>query len=250
MPAIHIGTSGWHYDHWRGPFYPDHCSAGHMLDHYVRCFSTVEVNASFYRLPTRSGVTHWVAQTPDDFKFAMKASRYTTHVKRLKDAPESFKKFFAAIEPMGRKLGPVVFQTPPNFPPDTERLDAFLKALPRGYSYAFEFRDPRWFSAQVRALLERHDVALCLYEIGGAASPLWRTAEPVYVRLHGPGKKYSGSYTDAALRGWARRFRDWRRAGHDIWCYFDNDQAGYAPRNALSLQKMLGAAAGAKSTRR
>jgi uncharacterized protein YecE (DUF72 family) len=236
--AVRIGTSGWHYDHWRGVFYPPDLAAKDMLASYARHFSTVEINNSFYRLPSNNAVSDWLAQTPDDFIFACKASRYTTHVKRLKDAPECFAKFFPPIERLGSKLGPILFQTPPRFAPDTDRLEAFIQALPNRHLYAFEFRDQRWFRKEVYEILRRHNCAFCIFDIGGLQSPFWVTADFAYLRLHGPGAKYQGSYSDESLLNWASQIRS--LASLDVYCYFDNDQAGFAIREALRLRRMLG----------
>ena len=210
-----------------------------MLALYAENFSTVEINNPFYRLPSVAAVKSWARQVPKDFIFAMKASRYTTHVKRLKDAPKSFEKYFPRVDPLKSRLGPILFQTPPRFQPDVERLEAFLAALPRRHRYAFEFRDPRWFSDEVRETLEAHNCAFCIFDIGGLQSPAWLTADFAYIRLHGPGKKYQGSYDDAALREWAKFIRSVTRKGVDVYCYFDNDEKGYAPKDALRLIKLL-----------
>ena len=241
MPGIvHIGTSGWHYDHWVGPFYPSDITADRMLTFYATQFSTVEINYSFYRLPSAAAVATWGRQTPENFIFACKASRYTTHLKRLKDAPRSFEKFFARIEPLAARLGPILFQTPPHFLPDLARLEAFVAALPPQHAYAFEFRDPRWFSDAVRDILARHHCAFCIFDIGGLQSPHWLTTDFAYLRLHGPGGKYQGSYSEIALLAWAKLIRGFTRRGKDVYCYFDNDERGFAPQDALRLRKILG----------
>lgn len=237
--ACHIGTSGWHYQHWIGPFYPEGTSPKDMLGFYAAHFSTVEINNSFYRLPSLAATKSWAAQAPKDFVFACKASRYTTHVKRLKDAPKSFEKFFPRLKPLGKKLGPILFQTPPHFLLDIERLKAFIKALPKRRRYAFEFRDPRWFTEEVREVLTKSNCAFCIFDIGGLQSPQWLTADFAYLRLHGPGRKYQGSYNDKALQQWARLIRGFLRKGADVYCYFDNDEAGYAAKDALRLRKMI-----------
>jgi uncharacterized protein YecE (DUF72 family) len=236
--AVHIGTSGWHYDHWRKAFYPEDLPKPRWLDFYARYFDCVEINNSFYRLPTHHAVEQWRKEVPESFRFALKASRYTTHVKRLKDAPASFAKFFDAIAPLGGRLGPILFQTPPRFLPDLPLLDAFIAELPKAHIYAFEFRDARWFTTEVRELLERRHCGFCIFDIGGLQSPIWETADFVYLRLHGPGEKYQGTYSDPALRRWARRIRGWHPK-LDVWCFFDNDQNAYAGRDALRLKKML-----------
>ncbi|WOJ89645.1 DUF72 domain-containing protein [Methylocapsa polymorpha] len=236
---IHIGTSGWRYDHWRGPFYPETLAAEDMLAFYAERFATVELNYSFYRLPEPESVRSWLARTPKHFLFACKASRYTTHVKRLKDAPKSFEKFFPRVDLLGEKLGPILFQTPPRFLPDPERLASFIAALPAKHRYAFEFRDRRWLCDAARDVLAEANCAFCIFDIEGVQSPSWTTADFVYLRLHGPGGKYQGSYDDRALRSWAKQIYSFARQEIDVYCYFNNDQAGHAPANALRLIEMI-----------
>jgi uncharacterized protein YecE (DUF72 family) len=235
-----IGTSGWSYRHWRGPFYPTAMAKGaDQLGWYALRFDTVEVNGTFYRLIETDTFRRWREATPEGFVFACKGSRYLTHMKRLKDAEQGVGRFFERVEALDDKLGPIVFQLPGRFKPDRERLRGFVKGLPKGHRYAFEFRDPRWFEPEILELLSRHDVALCLYEFAGAHAPLEVTAGFVYIRLHGPGGAYQGSYDDEALWTWARRIETWRRKGLDVYCYFDNDDRGFAPKNALRLHEML-----------
>jgi uncharacterized protein YecE (DUF72 family) len=162
-------------------------------------------------------------------------------MKRLKDAARGVGRFFERVEALEEKLGPIVFQLPGRFRPDRERLATFIGALPRGNRYAFEFRDPAWFLPEIFEALAKRDIALCLYEFAGQAAPPEITADFVYIRLHGPGGAYQGSYNDAALRTWAKRIRGWTGKGRDVYCYFDNDQAGYAPQNALRLRELLAA---------
>jgi uncharacterized protein YecE (DUF72 family) len=235
-----IGTSGWSYRHWRGPFYPSGMSKGaEQLDFYAERFDTVEVNGTFYRLIETETFRRWREQTPPGFVFACKGSRYLTHMKRLKDAGQGLGRFFERVEALEDKLGPVVFQLPGRFKPDRERLADFLQALPAGHRYAFEFRDPAWFERAILEVLADHDAALCLYEFAGREAPLEVTATFVYIRLHGPGGPYQGSYDDAALRSWAKRIRAWTRKGLDLYCYFDNDDRGFAPQNAIHLKDLL-----------
>ena len=172
--------------------------------------------------------------------FACKGSRYLTHMKRLKDAGQGLTRFFERVEALEDKLGPIVFQLPGRFRPDRERLAAFLEALPKAHRYAFEFRDPAWLEPEIFEVLAKRDVALCLYEFAGLEAPLEVTASFVYIRLHGPEGPYQGSYGDAALRTWAERIGAWAKRGLNVHCYFDNDDRGYAPRNALRLREMLG----------
>lgn len=236
---IHIGTSGWRYDHWRGPFYPADLSGEDMLGYYAAHFKTVEVNYSFYRLPDPKTLQNWLARTPQGFIFACKASRYTTHVKRLKDPPKSFENYFPRVDLLGEKLGPILFQTPPRFLPDAARLADFIAALPSGHHYAFEFRDRRWFCDPVRETLAKANCAFCIFDLDGEPSPFWTTADFAYIRLHGPGEPYQDSYADDALRGWARRIRGFSRKNLDVYCFFNNDRAAFAPKNALRLTEMV-----------
>ena len=238
---LHVGTSGWHYRHWIGPFYPPGSRPRDFLPFYVRHFRTAEINRSFYRLPSREAFAAWRDATPPGFLFACKASRFMTHMKKLKDPAEPVARLFDAIEPLGDKLGPVLFQLPPRWRADPERLAAFLAALPAGRRYAFEFRDPSWFEPRVHPVLADHGAAVCAYELAGFRSPIEDgTADFVYVRLHGPDGPYAGSYDDALLAGWAGRMLAWADAGKDVYCYFDTDDRGFAPHDALRLLRLIG----------
>jgi uncharacterized protein YecE (DUF72 family) len=246
----YIGTSGWSYRHWRGPFYPSAMGkGGDQLRFYAERFDTVEVNGTFYRLIEADTFRRWREQTPEGFTFACKGSRYLTHMKRLKEAGQGVGRFFERVEALGDKLGPVVFQLPGRFKPDRERLARFLDALPRQHRYAFEFRDPAWFQPKIFEALAKHDVALCLYEFAGQEAPPEVTASFVYIRLHGPDGPYQGSYAEAALRTWAKRIAAWAKKGLDVYCYFDNDDRAFAPNNALRLREMLALATTAGPTR-
>ena len=237
---IHVGTSGWHYAHWVGPFYPPETRPAAFLEHYARHFGSVEINATFYRLPKPATLVAWRDCTPPGFLFACKASRFITHMMKLKE-PARTALFFDTIAALGDKLGPVLFQLPPRWRLDIERLCAFLDALPAGLRYAFEFREESWFAPAVYRLLERHGAALCAYDLDRRRSPVRVTAPFVYVRLHGPDGPYRGRYSGQALSGWARRLLGWRERGLDSYCYFDNDEAGHAAQDALRLAAMVGA---------
>ena len=250
MARAYIGTSGWHYDHWRGAFYPEDLAAKDRLAFYAGRFDTVEINNSFYRLPTPAAIEQWRDGVPKDFCFAVKASRYTTHMKRLKDPPSSFEKFFAVVDQLGHKLGPILFQLPPKFKPDLDRLKTFVAALPKRHRYAFEFRDERWFADEVLAILTERNCAFCIFDIGGMQSPIWTSADFVYLRLHGPGAKYQGSYDDRVLTDWAVKLHAWLADGHDVYCYFDNDQTGFAARDALRLRECIEKGASRKTRHR
>lgn len=243
MAEIRIGTSGWHYDAWRGTFYPKTVPKARLLSCYAERFDTVEINNTFYRLPPRETLQAWARATPGRFLFACKASRFITHMKKLKDPVVSSQKFFDAIEVLGSKLGPILFQLPPGWKADSGRLRDFLQALPAGYRYAFEFRDPRWIVDEVYRLLEEHGAAFCVYDLDRRTSPDTLTAPFAYVRLHGPEGPYQGSYSDDVLRAWSRTLCRWHGEGRDVYCYFDNDQKGYAPHDALRLRRLMGTGA-------
>ncbi len=238
---FHIGTSGWHYKHWIGPFYPRGLSASNMLAWYAERFETVEINNSFYRMPSEAAVRKWAETVPPDFRFAVKASRYITHMKKLKDPEAALQRFLPVVEGLRRKLGPILFQLPPQWPPDLERFSAFLDALPPRHRYAFEFRNPEWHADPVYRLLEKRRAAFCIFDMAGFASPVRITAKFAYVRLHGPGGKYQGRYSRRELERWAGTIERWRLA--DVFVYFDNDERGFAVRNAAELQRMLAGAA-------
>jgi uncharacterized protein YecE (DUF72 family) len=240
MLDIRIGTSGYHYKHWLGTFYPPKTPASKMLAHYVRHFDTLELNNSFYRLPTTDAFESWRDATPDNFMFAVKASRFITHNKKLKDPENALDNILARATHLGKKLGPVLFQLPPHWKVNAGRLEALLEILPRDHRYAFEFRETSWVTPEIYRLLRRFNAAFCIYELAGYQSPLEITADFTYVRLHGPGAgKYQGSYSNSGLRKWAERIDEWSTKLKAIYFYFDNDQAGYAPHNAMTLRKMV-----------
>ncbi len=238
--AIHIGTSGWHYQHWRGPFYPPKLPASKMLEFYTQQFDTVELNNTFYRLPLETGLRSWREDTPKGFCFAVKGSRFLTHMKKLRDPEQGVARFFERVDQLGKKLGPVLFQLPPWWEINLERLEHFVNVLPPGHRYAFELRNPTWHTPEVYRLLHRHNAAFCIFEIAGFASGIEITANFTYIRLHGPGGAYQGSYGGETLEEWAGRIRRWRGELRAIYIYFDNDQAAYAVENALTLKRLIG----------
>lgn len=239
LAPVHIGTSGWHYKHWKGPFYPADLASTKWLPWYVDHFDTVEINNSFYRLPATSALELWCRQTPANFCFAVKASRYITHNRKLNDPQNAVDKFLTVIDKLERRLGPILFQLPPSWKVNAERLDQFLSGLPPSHRYVFEFRNETWNTHQVYEVLRRHNAALCIYELAGFQSPLEITADFTYIRLHGPGNKYQGDYSQPILRAWAKRIEAWRKTLRHIFVYFDNDQAGFAAKNALELRQMV-----------
>jgi uncharacterized protein YecE (DUF72 family) len=246
MPAtIHIGTSGWHYKHWLGNFYPAKLPTSKMFEWYARHFHTVELNNSFYRLPNEEALLRWRALAPRGFTFAVKASRFITHMKKLKDPRPSIQKFFEHALLLDHKLGPILFQLPPNFPMNRERLEEFLEVVPRGPRYVFEFRDESWYSHGIYQVLRRHNAALCIHDWRALQRPPEITANFTYVRMHGPSGSYQGSYEDAQLLRWAHRIEAWRSELAAVYFYFNNDQGGFAVKNAMQLQELVGSPAAA-----
>src|SRR5512146_1105960 len=207
---VHIGTSGWHYKHWCGPFYAEKLPAAKMLEFYVRHFDTVELNNSFYKLPAVAAFRGWRDSTPPGFCFAVKASRFITHNKKLKDPENALQNFLPRAAELGPKLGPILFQLPPRWRVNVERLEEFLSVLPGRHHYVFELREPTWHSDRVYETLHRHNAALCIFHLAGFQSPVELTADFTYLRLHGPGGKYQGSYSHELVE-WAQRIRDWQR---------------------------------------
>lgn len=239
MAEIRVGTSGWHYAHWRGPFYPSGLDSAAWLHHYSEHLDTVEINNSFYRLPERSACAVWARETPKDFLFSVKAWRMLTHMKKLKDCGALIERFFEQTKGLGRKHGPVLFQLPPRWRCNPERLEGFLAALPARRRYAFEFRDPSWHTDDVLDLLAQRNAAFCIFELGELRTPEICTADFAYVRLHGSKGPYRGSYAHATLRRWARRIGAWAADGKDVYLYFDNDENAFAVDNALTLTRLI-----------
>lgn len=245
MARVYIGTSGWHYKHWRARFFPADLPPPRWLLFYAERLASVEVNNSFYHLLPPAAVKAWARATPSHFTFAVKGSRFITHNKKLKDPEEALARFFAPLRGFGKKLGPIVFQLPPRWRVNPTRLDEFLRALPKRRRYAFEFRHPSWHTEEIYALLRRHNAAFCIYELARTRTANIVTADFVYVRLHGPtDKKYEGEYNARQLGAWARRIRAWLADGKDVYIYFDNDQNGYAAHNALALRRRLASGGG------
>jgi uncharacterized protein YecE (DUF72 family) len=234
-----IGCSGWNYKHWRDVFYPDGLPESRWLEHYAKSFDTVELNASFYRLPTRKTAATWAKATPSGFVFAVKASRYLTHVKRLRDLGEGVAILFERIEPLvdTGKLGPILWQLPERFHRDDERLAGALKELPKG-RHCFEFRHASWFVPEIEELLRAHRVALVIGDHPERPfQTLTRTTDWMFARLH-VGRGKDGNYTPAQLRTWAERVREWREEG-DVYVYFNDDWKGHAVKEARRLKELI-----------
>jgi uncharacterized protein YecE (DUF72 family) len=252
-PRLRIGCSGWNYKSWSGRFYPADLPSSQWLAFYLRRFDTVETNATFYRLPARDTFASWREQTPPDFVMAIKASRYLTHLKRLLDPEAPLARLFGAASGLGTRLGPVLYQLPPQLGCDVPRLLRFLGALPRELrldgdaviplQHTIEFRDPSWYTADVFGALSEHGVALCLHDMAGSAIDVPRVGPFTYVRFHGAAGKYYGSYGDDTLAAWAARLAGEWRGGRDVYAYFNNDPEAISTRDAARLRERALAAA-------
>ena len=237
---IWIGTSGWSYDGWRGPLYPPTVPKKDWLRFYATQFCSTEINGSFYRTPSLEAVRSWREQTPRDFTFVWKASKFITHWKRLQPTcKNSIALMQTRLRALGHKAGAVLFQLPPNFSKDASRLGSFLHMLPRRHRYAFEFRDRSWYEDDVLDVLRANNVALCISDHADAPAPWEVTAGHVYVRGHGPSGRYRGSYSSATLRRWADAVSSWQAQPLEVFVYFDNDQKAAAPKDARRLMKMI-----------
>ncbi len=246
LHQVHVGCSGWNYSDWRGAVYPAGLPASRWLAHYATLFDTVEVNNTFYRLISREAVARWIEQTPPDFVFAVKASRYLTHVRRLRDIAAGVGRFYEGLAPMieARRLGPVLWQLPENFHRDDDRLAGALARFPDGL-HALELRHPSWFVPEVYALLREHGVALVIGDHperpfqSHEATAAWR-----YIRLHYGRRGRRGNYSAKELQTWAARLHGWRAEG-PIYVYLNNDWEAFAPRNASELRRQVDRLAGA-----
>jgi len=234
-----VGCSGWQYKHWRGDFYPADLPLSQWFDYYARRFDTVEINNTFYRLPERATFAAWRRRAPAHFIFSVKASRFLTHMKKLKDPEEPLHRLFTRMRALGTHLGPVLYQLPPGWKPDVERFALFLAALPHDAQHVVEFRERSWYAPEIRALMERRHVSMCLHDMPGSATERGRVGPIVYVRFHGATSKYGGGYPAERLRGWAEWLNAQRDAGSDVYAYFNNDVGGHAPRDAVALRRAM-----------
>ncbi len=242
MRPVRIGCSGWSYEDWRGGLYPEGLPQRRRLERYAEVFDTVEVNATFYRLPKESTVRAWVDQVPGDFIFAIKSSRYLTHMKRLHDIADGVARFWEPLEPLrrARRLGPVLWQLPESFKRDDDLLAGALAKLPPA-DHCFEFRHPSWFAPAVRELLEERGASLAIGDDKRRPLPAAKPAGPLaYLRLHYGRRGRGGKYSDAELDGWRRRIAAWR-SRRPVFVYLNNDWKGYAPANARYLMRGLSA---------
>jgi len=233
----YVGTSGWNYDHWRGTFYPEAIPKSRWLEYYCQVFTTIEVNATFYRQINQSTFQRWRENTPEDFIWSAKANRFITHIKRLKDAKDPLDKFLSQIGVLERKLGPVLFQLPPSLVFEKDTVETFLSLLPQGNRYTVEARHESWMTDDALSMLRDHGIAWCISDTAGRYPYLEAvTADFVYIRLHGSKRLYGSLYTEDELALWGEKIQSW---GIDVYVYFDNDYLGYAPKNALRLKELL-----------
>jgi uncharacterized protein YecE (DUF72 family) len=235
----YIGTSGWHYDHWRQLFYPDKLPKAKWLEFYSRHFTTVELNNSFYRLPSEAAFANWSDSSPANFVFAVKVSRFITHIKRLKNSQEPVDTFLGRARILKKKLGPLLYQLPPSMHRDDGRLESFLAILPRGMKHAFEFRHQSWLDGGVFEILRQYNAGLCVFDMPGLSCPLTATADFAYIRFHGSAALYSSCYSDEELADWAKRLAGLAPEVKEVYIYFNNDTEAFAVMNAKTLGDYL-----------
>ncbi|MBI4378033.1 MAG: DUF72 domain-containing protein [Nitrospinae bacterium] len=234
-----IGTSGWSYDHWTGIFYPSDLKPYGRLAFYINNFNSVEINNTFYHLPSMSAFKGWKESAPKGFIYALKGSRFITHMKKLKDPEESLNLFLERASLLKNNLGPILFQLPPHWKRNLSRLEEFIKFLPDNRLFAFEFREPSWFNKGVYDLFRERGIALCIYHMPEFESPLEVTAKFVYIRFHGTEFLYGGRYSKDELSRWADKVKEFIKMGKDVYVYFNNDAYGYAVINAKELMEMV-----------
>lgn len=240
MPSkLLIGTSGWSYEHWKNIFYPSKLKSTEWLKFFSQHFKTVEINNSFYRLPPRETFLKWYTASPNNFIFAVKVSRFITHIKRLRECQEPMQKFLDHSSALKEKEGPLLFQFPPSFKIDLARLENFLSILPSGKEYVFEFRHQTWFDKKIYDILEKNKIALCLADSPSFPCEFRITAPFTFVRMHGGKILYGSNYSEEELNQWAQRIKKFLREGIKVYVYFNNDAYGYAIFNALKLRQLL-----------
>ena len=238
--SIRVGCSGWVYKHWRGIFYPEGLAQKRWFQHYAEEFDTVEINASFYRLPLATTFEGWREKAPPGFRYAVKVNRFITHMKKLLDCEEAVDGFIELARPLGNALGPLLYQLPPSLHKNLERLDTFLARLPKDIEQVVEFRHRSWYDEDVLAHLDHHGIGFVCHDLRGLLSPRWASGRTAYVRFHGTSGRYHGRYSDEALLGWTDWLIDQARQGRSCWCYFNNDIHGHAIDDARTLKSMVG----------
>ena len=236
---IRVGTSGWHYDHWRKRFYPEELPKNKWFEFYAKDFDTVEINNTFYQLPKEISVKRWCDQASKDFVYAIKANRYITHIKKLKDTAEEVERFFERARLLKEKLGPILYQLPPSMHKDLERLEAFIKLLGKRPATVFEFRHESWYTQDTYALLNKYSAGFCTHDLPGRASPRIIAGDLIYIRFHGTTGRYSGNYSKSDLQEWADWIKDNLKGIRAAYAYFNNDYNAYAVNNAKTLREVL-----------
>jgi uncharacterized protein YecE (DUF72 family) len=236
--VIRIGTSGWTYDHWKGRFYPEDLTQKHWLEYYTTIFNTVELNATFYRIPKSSVAEGWFRRTAEDFRFAVKVTRLITHVHRMKNCEDRIEWFFRNLAPLSEKICAYLLQLPPSFIPDEDLLRDFTRLLPPA-KYIFEFRNRDCYTKPLAGVLREFGAGFCIHDFPERESPLWVTSDTVYIRFHGYRHRYGGDYPENVLEEWAERIRGWSRKGLDVYGYFNNDAEGNAVKNAQMLKNLV-----------
>jgi len=239
MAKAFIGTSGWVYPHWQGFFYPKDLPEKNWLAFYSKSYKSVEINSSFYHSMARKVYEGWNQKVPNDFVFAIKSSRFITHVKKLKDCQEPLERLLDESSGLEKKRGVILFQLPPRWKADVKRLMSFSASFPKEVRFAFEFRDESWLADDILKILEKKNCALCIQD-----SPYWPsreviTANFVYLRFHGGRLLYTSNYSDKELSKWAEKIKKWLDQGLDVFAYFNNDAMGYAIENAKTLEEMV-----------
>lgn len=237
--ACYLGTSGWTYDHWKGVFYPDTVPKKRWFEYYSSRFDTVELNASFYRIPTVKTALGWYNRSQANFRFAVKMSRLVSHVRRLKNCDRELEWFFSSMEPLKPKTSIILIQLPPNLRIDLKRLDEFSARLPSDQTFAFEFRNITWYSEETYALLREREHTFCIHDMAGLTTDKIITANTVYIRFHGYDSRYGGDYPDDRLCLWAEWIREQLKKGLTVFAYFNNDIGGFAVKNCLRLKEIL-----------
>lgn len=239
MAQYFIGTSGWVYPHWRGVFYPDKLLQSQWLLYYAEHFPTVELNSSFYRLPSEQAFDGWRDKPPEGFRYSVKASRFITHIKKLKDVAEPVETFLTRARRLGDKLGPVLYQLPPSLKRDDNKLESLLSLLPQGLRHVIEFRHESWLDDDVYRLLRQYNAALCAFDMPDLSCPLLATTDFAYIRFHGSSELYSGCYSDEELDDWSERISELAKKTDEVYIYFNNDIEGFAIENAKTLAHKL-----------
>jgi len=236
---IRVGTSGWFYDHWRGRFYPENLPKSDWLSYYARHFDTVEINNTFYQLPKEQTFQKWYTLAPRGFLYTVKANRYITHIKKLKDTKDELSRFFERVEILKDRLGPILFQLPPSLRKNLDLLGSFLQLLPKNRLAVFEFRNETWYTEDTYRILEESGAGFCIHDLGGEETPRIITAGVIYIRFHGTTGRYAGNYSKPALAKWAKWIKENQKSVSAVYAYFNNDALAHAITNARTLKSLV-----------